>query len=121
MPRASNAVARHRAHKRLLKRAKGYRGGRSKLLRTVKESLIRAEAYSRRDRRTKKRDFRRLWITRISAACRARGITYSVFISGLGKAGITLDRKVLSNTAIEDPVAFDSIVEEVKADGASKG
>ncbi len=115
MPRATNAVARHRAHKRLFKRAKGYRGGRSKLLRTVKESLIRAEAYSRRDRRTRKRDFRRLWITRISAACRARGITYSVFINGLSKAEIALDRKVLSDVAVHDPAAFDTIVEKVKA------
>ncbi|MHC4712461.1 MAG: 50S ribosomal protein L20 [Planctomycetota bacterium] len=115
MPRASNAVARHRAHKRLFKRAKGYRGGRSRLLRTVKESLIRAEAYARRDRRTKKRNFRRLWITRISAACRAREVTYSSFINGLMKAGITLDRKVLSAIAIEDPAAFDRLVEEARA------
>ncbi|MCD6404597.1 MAG: 50S ribosomal protein L20 [Planctomycetes bacterium] len=115
MPRATNAVARHRAHKRFFKRAKGYRGGRSKLLRTVKESLVRAEAYSRRDRRTRKRDFRRLWITRISAACRARGITYSVFVNGMSKAEITLDRKVLSDVAVHDPAAFDSIVDQVKA------
>ena len=115
MPRATNAVARHKAHKRILKRAKGYRGGRSSLLRTAKEALLRAEAYARRDRRTKKRNFRRLWITRISAACRARGVTYSVFINGLLKAGIDLDRKVLSATAIDDPAAFDQLVEEAKA------
>ena len=115
MPRATNAVARHRAHKRLLKRAKGYRGGRSRLLRTVKEALLRAEAYSRRDRRTKKRNFRRLWITRISAGCRARDITYSTFINGLATAGVTLDRKVLSNLAIEDPAAFALLVEEARA------
>ncbi len=114
MPRASSAVARHRANKRILKRAKGYRGGRSRLLRTAKESLIRAEAYARRDRRAKKRDFRRLWITRISAACRARGITYSVFMNGLLKAGISLDRKVLAAMAVEDPAAFDHLVEEAR-------
>jgi large subunit ribosomal protein L20 len=115
MPRVRNAVARHRAHKRLYKRAEGYRGGRRKLLRTVKESLIRAEAYSRRDRRTKKRAFRMLWITRLSAACRARGIRYSSFISGLVKAGIALDRKILAAIAIDDPVAFDLLVEKAKA------
>lgn len=115
MPRARNAVSRRRAHKRLFKRAKGFRGGRSRLLRTVKESLIRAEAYARRDRRVKKREFRRLWIIRISAACRARGINYSSFINGLLKADIDLDRKVLAAVAVEDPTAFDGIVEEVKA------
>jgi large subunit ribosomal protein L20 len=115
MPRATNAVARHRAHNRLFKRAKGYRGGRRKLLRTVKESLIRADAYARRDRRNKKRTFRRLWITRISAACRMRGISYSAFINGLIKADIALDRKVLSAIAIDDPAAFDSLVEEAMA------
>lgn len=115
MPRVSNAVARHRAHNRLFKRAKGYRGGRRKLLRTVKEALIRAEAYSRRDRRTKKRTFRALWITRITAACRMRGMRYSAFINGLTKANITLNRKVLSNLAIEDPAAFDSLVERAQA------
>ena len=115
MPRARNAVSRRRAHNRLFKRAKGYRGGRSRLLRTVKEALLRAEAYSRRDRRTKKRGFRRLWITRISAACRARGINYSSFINGLLKADIDLDRKVLADIAVKDPTAFDGIVEEAKA------
>ena len=114
MPRATNAVARHRAHKRLFKRAEGYRGGRRKLLRTVKEALIRAEVYSRRDRRTKKRSFRALWITRINAACRARGISYSVFLNGLVRAGIILDRKILSAIAIDDPAAFDQIVEQAK-------
>ena len=115
MPRATNAVSRKRAHKRLYKRAKGYRGGRKRLLRTVKETLIRAEAYARRDRRAKKRDFRRLWITRISAACRAREVKYSDFINGLSKAGVDLDRKVLAAIAISDPAAFDQLVEEAKA------
>jgi len=115
MPRATNSVARHRAHKRLYKSAEGYRGGRRKLLRTVKENLLRAGVYARRDRRTKKRNFRALWITRLSAACRARGITYSVFIKGLVKAGITLDRKVLSAIAIDDAAAFTAVVERAKA------
>jgi large subunit ribosomal protein L20 len=115
MPKVKNAVARHRSHKRLFKRAEGYRGGRRKLLRTVKEALIRADAYSRRDRRAKKRSFRALWITRISAACRMREISYSCFIKGLTAAGITLDRKVLSNIALEDPAAFDALVQNAKA------
>ena len=115
MPKVKPAVARHRAHKRLFKRAEGYRGGRRKLLRTVKEALIRAAAYSRRDRRTKKRNFRALWITRISAACRARGVRYSEFINGLVKAAIILDRKILSAIAIDDPAAFDALVEQAKA------
>ncbi len=114
MPRAKFAVARHRAHKRLYKRAEGYWGGRRKLLKTVKESVVRAETYARRDRRAKKRNFRALWITRISAACRARGISYSKFIQGLVKAGIVLDRKVLSAIAIEDAAAFDAIVGKAK-------
>lgn len=115
MPRATSAVARHKAHKRLFKRAEGYRGGRRKLLRSVKETITRAGAYARRDRRAKKREFRSLWITRITAACKSRGITYSRFIAGLTKAGVTLNRKVLSAIAIDDPAAFDSIVETAKA------
>jgi len=114
MPRATNAVARHRSHNRLYKRAKGFVGGRRKLLRSVKETLVRADVYARRDRRAKKREFRALWITRITAACRSRGITYSVFINGLLKAGVELDRKVLSTLAIDDPAAFDAIVETAK-------
>jgi len=115
MPRASNAVARRRARKRLFRRTRGYRGGRGRLLRTAKESLIRAEAYARRDRRARKRDFRRLWITRISAACRARGMNYSTFMNGLSRAEIGLDRKVLAALAVEDPAAFDRLVEEARA------
>ncbi len=115
MPRATNAVARHRAHNRLYKRAKGYVGGRRKLLRSVKETLIRADVYARRDRRAKKREFRALWITRITAACRSRGVSYSQFINGLAKAKIALDRKVLSAIAIDDPAAFDQLVESAKA------
>lgn len=104
----------NRAKKRLFKRAKGYVGGRRKLLRTVKETLLRAGAFAYRDRRMRKRDFRSLWIVRVNAAVRQRGMRYSEFIGGLKKAGIELDRKALSEMAIHDPPAFDEIVEKVK-------
>jgi large subunit ribosomal protein L20 len=112
--RTTKGSARHKAKRRLFKKAKGYRGGRSKLLRTVKETLIRAEAYAFRDRRVRRRDFRKLWIIRINAAVRERGLRYSEFICGLNRAGIELDRKSLSEMAINDPTAFDNVVEEVK-------
>ena len=107
--------ARNKKKKRLFKEAKGFRGGRSKLLRTVKESVIRARAYAYRDRKTKKRVFRRLWITRLSAACRARGLRYSQFIHRLKAANIELDRKSLSELAIRDPAVFDEVFERAKA------
>ena len=113
--RTTKGAARHQAKKRLFKRAKGYRGGRSKLLRTVKETLLRSGQYAFRDRRVKKREFRKLWIIRINAACREHGIRYSEFIHGLKKAGIELDRKTLSELAISDPKAFESIVKEAQA------
>ena len=113
--RTTKGAARTKAKRRLFKKAKGYRGGRKNLLRTVKETLIRAEAFAFRDRRARKREFRRLWITRISAACRMRDISYSVFMNGLKKAKIELDRKMLSEIAIHDPEAFDKIVEEAKS------
>src|SRR3990172_3744883 len=103
MPRARKGAARHRAKKRLLKLAEGYWGARSKLYCMVKQSVVRSLVYAYRDRRARKRDFRRLWITRLNAACRARGLTYSQFIKGLKDAHIELDRKVLSNIAIADP------------------
>ena len=112
--RTTKGAARNKAKRRLYKRAKGYRGGRGNLLRTVKETLIRAEAYAYRDRRVKKRTYRRLWITRINAACRQRGLRYSEFIHGLHKAEIELDRKSLSEIAICDPAGFDVIVDSVK-------
>ena len=119
MSRARKGAARRRAKKRIFKAVKGYRGGRSKLYRTAKEALRRSWAYAYRDRRARKRDFRRLWITRITAACRQRDISYSRFINGLGRSGIELDRKTLSEIAIRDPAAFDKIVEAVKADVAA--
>ena len=115
MPRTTKGAARRRAKKRLLKRAKGYFGSRSKLWRVAKQSRMKADQYAYRDRRTKKRQIRRLWITRISAACRQRDITYSHFVGGLKKAGITLDRKSLADLALNDPKAFDAVVAEVKA------
>ena len=112
--RTTKGAARAKAKRKLFKPAKGYRGGRRNMLRTVKETLIRAGVFAFRDRRVKKRDFRRLWITRINAACRMRGISYSVFINGLNKAGIELNRKSLSEIAICDPAGFDAIVESAK-------
>ncbi|MEW4563046.1 50S ribosomal protein L20 [Bremerella sp. JC770] len=113
--RTTYGKARHKAKKRLFKKAKGNRGGRGNLLRTVKETLIRAGVYAYRDRKVRKREFRKLWIIRLNAAARERGLRYSEFIYGLKKAGITLDRKVLSEMAIHDPGAFDAVAEEVKA------
>lgn len=112
--RTIKGAARNKAKRRLFRKAKGYRGGRGNLLRTVKETLIRAEAFAYRDRRVKKRSFRRLWITRINAATRMHDLRYSQFISGLKKAGIELDRKMLSEIAIHDPEGFKSIVDEAK-------
>ena len=112
--RTRKGAARNKAKRRLFKRTKGFRGGRNNLLRTAKETVIRADAYAYRDRRQRKRNFRRLWITRINAASRQRGLRYSEFISGLGKTGIELNRKMLSEMAIHDPAAFDAIVEQVK-------
>src|SRR6187401_816188 len=113
--RTTVGVARKRKNNRLFKKAKGYVGGRRRLLRTVKENLVRAETFAFRDRRARKREFRKLWIIRINAACRERGLRYSEFIAGLNKANITLDRKSLSEIAIADPAAFDVIVAQAKA------
>jgi large subunit ribosomal protein L20 len=112
--RTKKGSARTRAKRRLYRQAKGYRGGRKNLLRTVKETLIRSGAYAYRDRRVRKREFRKLWIIRINAAVQERGLRYSEFIFGLKKAGIELDRKALSEMAISDAAAFDSVVEQVK-------
>jgi large subunit ribosomal protein L20 len=112
--RTTIGSARNKSKKRLFKRAKGYRGGRSKLIRTVKETLLRSGAYAFRDRRVRKRDFRKLWITRINAATRQNGIRYSQFIYGLKLAGIELDRKTLSEMAIHDEAGFKSVCDKVK-------
>lgn len=112
--RTTKGSARNRAKNRLFKKTKGYRGGRGKLLRTAKETLVRAEAYAFRDRRVRKREFRKLWIIRINAASRERGLRYSELICGLKKANIELDRKMLSEMAIHDPGAFDVVVEKAR-------
>ncbi len=111
MPRATKSVASRRRRKKILKAAKGYYGGRSKLYRTAKESVQRGLAYAYVHRRRKKRDFRRLWITRINAAARIYGLSYGLFINGLKKAGVLLDRKNLAEIAITDEKAFAKLAE----------
>ena len=113
--RTRKGAARRQSNKRLLKRAKGFVGGRRKLLRTAKETLVRAGVFAYRDRRVKKREFRRLWIIRISAACEQHGLRYSQFINGCLKAKIELNRKQLSEMAINDPAGFQAVVEQAKA------
>ena len=110
MPRAKYGAARARRKRRIRAAASGYRGARSKQTRTIMTAIIRAGQYAYRDRRTRKRDFRALWITRITAACRARGINYSQFMNGLRKSSVILNRKMLSELAIVDAAAFDKIV-----------
>lgn len=112
--RTTKGSARNKAKKRLFKKAKGYVGGRGRLLRTVKETLIRAEAFAYRDRKVRKREFRKLWIIRINAAARQRGLRYNEFMNGLQKAGIEINRKQLSEMAVNDPAGFDAIVEKAK-------
>jgi large subunit ribosomal protein L20 len=112
--RTTKGAARNRAKKRLFSKTKGYWGGRGSLLRTAKETLVRAGVYAFRDRRARKRDFRRLWIIRINAAVRERGMQYSQFVHGLDKANIKLDRKILADIAVRDPEAFSQIVETVR-------
>ncbi len=115
MVRATYGAARARKKARLFKQARGNRGGRSSLWRTVQETLVRSLAYAYRDRRARKREFRRLWILRINAAARMRGMTYSQFMHGLSKAGVQLNRKQLSELAIHDPGAFDALTQEAQA------
>jgi large subunit ribosomal protein L20 len=112
--RTTKGAARTRAKNRLFKKAKGYVGGRRKLLRTAKENLVRAGKFAYRDRRNRKRDFRRLWIIRINAAARSFGLRYSEFIAGLVKAQIELDRKILADMAVTDPQGFETVVGLVK-------
>jgi large subunit ribosomal protein L20 len=114
MPRAKGGFKTHRRRKKLLAKAKGFQNGRSKLFRTAKESVFRALAYEYRDRRTKKRDFRKLWIIRINAAAHEHGTSYSRLIHGLKQAGIEIDRKVLSDMAIFDPEGFGKVVEAAR-------
>ena len=110
MARVTRGFKARRRRNKVLKLAKGFRGGRHRLYRTATEAVDRALSYAYRDRRNKKRDFRRLWITRISAAAKQNGTSYSKLMGGLKKAGVELDRKVLSNMAILDPKAFSQVV-----------
>jgi large subunit ribosomal protein L20 len=112
--RTTKGAARNKAKKRLYRKAKGYRGGHGNMLRTVKESVVRAGVYAYRDRRVRKRDFRRLWIIRINAAARARGLRYGQLINGLKLAQIELDRRMLAEMAVSDPQGFDAVVEKAK-------
>ena len=115
MPRVTRGFKARRRRNKVLKMAKGYRGGKSRLYRTATEAVDRALCFAYRDRRTKKRNFRRLWITRIGAAAKLNGTSYSRLINGLKGADIELDRKVLSNLAIVDPSAFSEVVKAAKA------
>ena len=115
MPRVKSSVASHRRKKKVLKAASGYRGGRSKLFCTAREAVDRAQRYSYIHRKQKKREFRKLWIIRINAACRLNDINYSRFINGLHKSGIELDRKILADMAMNDAAAFSAVVAQAKA------
>ena len=115
MARVKRAMMTRKRRKKVLKLAKGYFGGKSKLFRTAKEVVMKSGQYAYIGRRQKKRDFRRLWITRISAGCKMNGMNYSTFMNGLKKAGITLNRKMLSEIAINDPAAFTTLCEKAKA------
>ncbi|EFC31867.1 50S ribosomal protein L20 [Campylobacter jejuni] len=114
MARVKTGVVRRRRHKKILKLARGFYSGRRKHFRKAKEQLERSLVYAYRDRRRKKRDFRRLWIVRINAACRLNNLSYSRFINGLKKAGIELDRKILADLAMNDAAAFAKIAEAAK-------
>lgn len=115
MPRVKRGVTARAKHKKVISQAKGYRGRNKNVFRVAVQAVTRAGQYEYRDRRQRKRQFRRLWITRISAAAKINGINYSRFINGLGKAGIELDRKVLADIAVHDAAAFAQIAESAKA------
>jgi large subunit ribosomal protein L20 len=115
MPRVKSGVAHHARKKKIVAGAKGARGGRSKLYKAAKETAERAMRYAYRDRRNKKRDFRRLWITRINAAARLHDLSYSRLIAGLSKAGVEINRKVLADLAVHDPDAFARVAELAKS------
>ena len=115
MPRAKTGTVRRAKHKKVLKRAKGFWGLRSRSFRTAQQTLLNAADYQYRDRRDRKTDFRRLWIARINAAARQEGMSYSTFISGLRKANVEINRKILADLAVQQPEAFKSLVEVAKA------
>ena len=115
MPRVKRGVTARARHTKVLALAKGYRGRRKNVYRIAKQAVMRAGQYAYRDRRTKKRVFRQLWIARINAASRGLGLTYSKFMAGMRRASIDIDRKVLADMAVNDPAGFSSIVDKVKA------
>jgi large subunit ribosomal protein L20 len=115
MARVKRGVTGHAKHKKIFKAAKGYYGRRKNTIRVAKQAVEKAQQYAYRDRKRRKRTFRALWIQRLNAAVRPFGLTYSRFIDGLGKAGILVDRKILSDLAIREPAAFQAIVEQAKA------
>jgi large subunit ribosomal protein L20 len=115
MPRATGVVPGRARRKKVLKAAKGYRGGRRRLYRSAKETLLRALQYAYRDRRAKKREFRRLWIVRINAAARQHGLSYSTLLSGLRKANVAIDRKILADLAVNDSEGFARLAEVAKS------
>lgn len=120
MPRATNAPASRERRKRVVDASKGYRGRRSKLFRYAKDAQMKAKYWAYRDRKTRKRNFRALWIARLNAAVRAQGLTYSRFVEGLKAANIGLDRKVLADLAVTDETAFNAVVAQVQAALGSK-
>ena len=115
MARIKGATMTRKRRNKVMKMAKGYYGSKSKLFKTAKQAVMKSGQYAYIGRKQKKRDFRRLWITRISAACKMNGMNYSTFMNGLNKAGVTLNRKMLSEIAIADPAAFTALTEKAKA------
>ncbi len=115
MPRVKRGVTAHARHKKVLDKAKGYRGARSKVFRVAKQAVTKAGQYAYRDRKQRKRQFRALWIARINAGARENGMSYSVFMNGLKKASIDIDRKVLADIAVFDKPAFAALVEKARA------
>ena len=114
MPRVKKGVTARARHKKVLKLARGYRGAKSKLYKTANEQLLKSLAYAYRDRRNKKREFRKLWITRINAAARINGLSYSKLMNGLKQAGVEVDRKILAELAVKDALAFGKLVDVAK-------
>lgn len=114
MPRVKRGVTARARHKKVLDKAKGYYGARSRVFRVAKQAVIKAMQYAYRDRKQKKRDFRSLWIIRINAAARENGLSYSVFMNGLKKSAINIDRKVLADIAVRDRIAFAKLAEQIK-------
>ena len=115
MSRVKRGVTAHARHKKILKKAKGYRGARSKIVRVAKQAITKAGQYAYRDRRQRKRQFRALWITRINAGAREHGLSYSLFMNGLKKAGIEVDRKILADLAVNEKAGFAALVVQAKA------